>query len=91
MIDETKTTTTKERERKNQELVIDYEEKGNRRRGKEKHTLKRYSAIGEIQRMSPEQGRNSCKSKMEKKRLRPMIKEIGKSEGRNERKSKFKN
>ena len=43
-----------------------------------------------MQRMSPEQDQNSCKKKMEKKRLRVMIKEIGKGEGRNERKSKLK-
>ena len=51
--------------------------------------MKRYSAIGEkMQRMSPEQDQNNCKKKMEKKRLRAMIKEIGKGEGGNERKSK---
>ena len=44
-----------------------------------------------MQRMSLEQDRNSRKRKMEKKRLRAIIKEIGKGEGRNERKSKFKN
>ena len=43
-----------------------------------------------MQRMSPEQDQNNCKKKMEKKRLRAMIKEIGKGEGRNERKSKLK-
>ena len=73
-------------------IVTDYKEKGNRIRGKEKHTLKRYSAIREkMQRMSPKQDRNSRKRKMEKKRLKAIIKEIGKGEGRNERKSKFKN
>ena len=42
-----KTATAKEGERKNQKLIIDYEEKGNRGRGREEHTLKRGSSIGE--------------------------------------------
>ena len=36
-----------QRERKNQKLITDYEEKGNGGRGKEEHTLRISSSIGE--------------------------------------------
>ena len=42
-----KTAIAKEGERKNQKLITNYEEKGNRRRGREEHTLKRGNSIGE--------------------------------------------
>ena len=64
-----KTTTAKQRERKNHKFIIGYEEKGIKGRGKEEHTLKISSAIGEqlnrrkIQRILLKQGRNDCKSK----------------------------
>ena len=42
-----KTITAKQRERKNQKLITDYEEKGNRGRGRDEYTLKRGRSIGE--------------------------------------------